>query len=135
MSGHIFFADDYYGFDDAIYAALRLLNILHQSDKTLAETFDDLPKCVNTPEIRIDCDDDKKFHIIASVQAQLNLDGVSFNDVDGVRVQTKEGWWLLRASNTQAILVARAESKTEKGLEMLLQQLESYLNSFSLRLS
>lgn len=133
MSGHIFFADEYYGYDDALYAALRLLTILHQSDQTLAEIFDTLPKCMNTPEIRINCNDDKKFHIIASIQMQLSHDGIPFNNVDGVRVQTKEGWWLLRASNTQAILVARAESQTQKGLDHLLQQLQSYLDPFGLK--
>ena len=134
MSGHIFFADDYYGYDDAIYAAIRLLNILHHADQTLDQMFDDLPKCINTPEIRIDCDDDKKFHVIASIQVQLSHDGVPFNNVDGVRVQAKEGWWLLRASNTQAILVARAESQTQEGLEILLKQLQGYLGSFGLKL-
>ncbi|RZI46955.1 phosphomannomutase/phosphoglucomutase [Candidatus Finniella inopinata] len=134
MSGHIFFNDDYYGYDDAIYAAIRLLNILHHSDKKLTQLFDELPKCINTPEIRIDCPDDKKFHVVASIQVQLHHDGVSFDDVDGVRVQTKEGWWLLRASNTQAILVARAESKTQEGLETLLEQLQSYMEPFGLKL-
>jgi len=134
MSGHIFFADDYYGYDDAIYAAIRLLNILHHTDQTLDQMFDDLPKCINTPEIRIDCDDDKKFHVIASIQVQLSHDGVPFNNVDGVRVQAIQGWWLLRASNTQAILVARAESQTQEGLEILLQQLQSYLDPFGLKL-
>ncbi|RZI46967.1 phosphomannomutase/phosphoglucomutase [Candidatus Finniella inopinata] len=134
MSGHIFFNDIYYGYDDAIYAALRLLNILHQSDKTLSEIFDALPKSINTPEMRIDCPDDRKFNIVAAIKKALKEAEVAFNDIDGVRVQTKDGWWLLRASNTQALLGVRAESQTEEGLKTLLGQLQSYMEPFGLKL-
>jgi phosphomannomutase len=134
MSGHIFFSDQYYGFDDAIYAAIRLLNILHHSQQSLDEMLDSLPICFNTPEIRIDCEDEKKFSIVSSIQSQLRQEGVNFSDVDGVRVQTEEGWWLLRASNTQAILVARCEAKTSEALEGLKTQLQSYLTPFQLTL-
>lgn len=132
MSGHIFFADSYYGFDDALYAAIRLLNILHESDLSLAEIFDQIPKRINTPEIRIECDDEKKFEIVEKIRNQLNEDNITFNDVDGVRVSNSDGWWLLRASNTQAILVARCESDTKDGLLRLQKQLGSYLKPFNL---
>ena len=132
MSGHIFFADTYYGFDDALYAAIRLLNILHDSDQSLAEIFDQIPKRVNTPEIRIECDDEKKFVVVEKVRDQLNKNNASLNDVDGVRVSNSDGWWLLRASNTQAILVARCESDSEAGLLRLQEQLGSYLKPFGL---
>ncbi len=135
MSGHIFFADHYYGYDDALYAAIRLLNILHHSSQSLSEIFDHLPKCVNTPEIRIDCEDDKKFEIISHIQQKLRQQGIHFNDTDGIRVQTEAGWWLLRASNTQAILVARCESHSQAGLEKLQQELQSYLQPFGLRVA
>lgn len=132
MSGHIFFADTYYGFDDALYAAIRLLNILHDSDQSLTEIFDQIPKRVNTPEIRIDCDDEQKFKVVEKVRDQLNKSNISLNDVDGVRVSNQDGWWLLRASNTQAILVARCESDTEAGLLRLQEQLSTYLKPFGL---
>ena len=120
MSGHIFFADEYYGFDDAIYAALRLLRILACSGQKLDDIRDSLPAKFNTPEIRIDCADDQKFVVMDKVVDRLRVDG-TFNvcDIDGVRVETEEGWWLLRASNTQPVLVARCESSTKKGLSRL----------------
>lgn len=135
MSGHIFFADQYYGFDDAIYAAIRLLNILHHSQHSLDQFFDSLPVCFNTPEIRIDCEDEKKFSVVHSIQNQLREDKIPFSDVDGVRVQAEEGWWLLRASNTQAILVARCEAETAEGLEKLKSQLQKYLMPHQLDLA
>ncbi|MBY0281723.1 MAG: phosphomannomutase/phosphoglucomutase [Alphaproteobacteria bacterium] len=132
MSGHIFFADTYYGFDDALYAMIRLLNILHDSDQSLEEIFDQIPKRVNTPEIRIECDDEQKFIIVEKVRDQLTKNKTPLNDVDGVRVNSTDGWWLLRASNTQAILVARCESDSEAGLIRLQEQLGSYLKPFGL---
>ena len=129
MSGHIFFADRYYGYDDALYAAIRLINILQQSPLSLADIFDQMPKLVNTPEIRIPCADSLKFSIIDKIHAQLKNRNATFSDVDGVRVTTDDGWWLLRASNTQSILVARCESKTEAGLQRLKEQLQEYLGT------
>ena len=119
MSGHIFFADKWYGFDDALYAAIRLLGIVARMDGSLADVRDGLPHVLNTPELRFDCDDTRKFGVIADVAARLKQDGAQMSDIDGVRVSTPDGWWLLRASNTQAVLVARAEAKTEAGLERL----------------
>ena len=119
MSGHIFFADRYYGFDDALYAAVRLLEILGQSDKSLAAMRDGLPQVVNTPEIRFDVSEDQKFIVVDEVKDRLVKNGAAVDDTDGVRVLNNDGWWLLRASNTQAVLVVRCESDNEKGLTRL----------------
>lgn len=119
MSGHIFFADRWYGFDDALYAAVRTLGILARMDGTLSDVRKALPHVINTPEVRFDCDDRRKFAVIAEVAARLAADGAKVSSIDGVRVQTADGWWLLRASNTQAVLVARCEASTEAGLDRL----------------
>ena len=119
MSGHIFFADKWYGFDDALYAGVRALGILARSSETLSAMRDALPHVINTPELRFDCDDTRKFGVIEEVAARLQAAGANVSDTDGVRVLTPDGWWLLRASNTQAVLVARCESTTEAGLEKL----------------
>ena len=112
MSGHIFFADTFYGFDDALYCGLRLLNIVANSQESLADMRDGLPQPVNTPELRFDCADERKFGVVEEVKARLKTAGAKFSDIDGVRVSTKDGWWLLRASNTQPVLVARCEAPT-----------------------
>jgi phosphomannomutase len=119
MSGHIFFADKWYGFDDALYAAVRTLGILARSDQRLSALREALPQVINTPEVRFDCDDRRKFEVIEEVAARLRQAGATVSETDGVRVLTDDGWWLLRASNTQAVLVARAEAKTEAGLAAL----------------
>ena len=119
MSGHIFFADHWYGFDDALYAAVRTLGVLARMDVKLSDVRDALPQVINTPEIRFDCDDTRKFAVIEEVAARLRTEGAKVSETDGVRVLTDDGWWLLRASNTQAVLVARAEAGTEPGLERL----------------
>jgi phosphomannomutase len=127
MSGHIFFADKWYGFDDALYAAVRLLGIVARMDGTLSAVRDALPHVLNTPELRFDCDDLRKFEVIREVAARLQQEGAAVSDIDGVRVSTPDGWWLLRASNTQAVLVARAEAKSEEGLEKLKAALAAQL--------
>ena len=119
MSGHIFFADHWYGFDDALYAAVRALGVLARLDTRLSALRDALPQVINTPEVRFDCDDTRKFAVIEEVAARLRADGAKVSETDGVRVLTDDGWWLLRASNTQAVLVARAEASTAAGLERL----------------
>ena len=119
MSGHIFFADKWYGFDDALYAAIRLLGIVARHEGKLSAVRDALPHVLNTPELRFDCDDLRKFAVIEEVAARLKQEGATVSDIDGVRVSTADGWWLLRASNTQAVLVARVEAKTEHGLARL----------------
>jgi phosphomannomutase len=119
MSGHIFFADRYYGFDDALYAAVRLLGIVSRAKESLAAMRDALPKAVNTPELRFACSEERKFAVVEEVADRLRRAGAEMNDIDGVRVRTADGWWLLRASNTQDVLVARCEAPDERGLERL----------------
>ena len=119
MSGHIFFADKWYGFDDAPYSAVRLLGIVARMSETLSAVRDAMPKVINTPELRFDCAEDRKFVVVREVKDRLAAEGAKVQDVDGVRVLTDDGWWLLRASNTQAVLVARAEAKSPEGLERL----------------
>jgi len=127
MSGHIFFADRWYGFDDALYAAVRTLGVLARLDRRLSDIRDALPQVINTPELRFDCDDTRKFTVIEEVVVRLRTAGAKVSEIDGVRVLTEDGWWLLRASNTQAVLVARAEASTEAGLERLKQALVQQL--------
>lgn len=119
MSGHIFFADTYYGYDDAIYAAVRLLSIVGAEGVSLDKLRDGLPQTVCTPELRFPVDEARKFAVVEEVRNRLSAAGAKVSDIDGVRVTTPDGWWLLRASNTQAVLVARAESSSENGLEKL----------------
>jgi len=119
MSGHIFFADRYYGYDDALYAGVRILGILARGTESLAQFRDSLPAVVNTPELRFPCSEQRKFAVIDEVRARLERAGANVSAIDGVRVKTGSGWWLLRASNTQEVLVARAEARDEAGLETL----------------
>ena len=132
MSGHIFFADRYYGFDDALYAALRLLGILSQKQQSLAEWAAILPLTYNTPEIRIPCDHLDKFAVVQHLKECLESDQLAFNALDGVRVFTNDGWWLLRASNTQEILVARAEANSAADLDITLNTIRAYLHRVGL---
>jgi phosphomannomutase len=119
MSGHVFFADKYYGFDDAIYSAVRLVSLLSVSGKSLSEWRNSLRQTVNTPELRFPVDEARKFEVVNEVKARLQAAKAEVNDTDGVRVLTNDGWWLLRASNTQAVLVARCEAQSEEGLGRL----------------
>jgi phosphomannomutase len=132
MSGHIFFADRWYGFDDALYAAVRTLGVLARMDQRLSDIRDALPQVINTPEVRFDCDDTRKFAVIEEVAERLRAEGAKVSETDGVRVQTNDGWWLLRASNTQAVLVARAEAMSDAGLERLKQALVQQLEQSGL---
>jgi phosphomannomutase len=135
MSGHIFFNDIYYGFDDALYAAIRLINIVSNSDLSLSDIRKSLPITFSTPEIRIECEEEKKFMIVKELQATLRNEGVEFLDIDGVRVKTNDGWWLIRASNTQPVLVGRCESSTEEGLENLKAEVSNYISHYGLQLN
>ncbi len=132
MSGHVFFADKWYGFDDALYAAVRLLGIIARSDEKLSAIRDALPDTVSTPELRFDCPDERKFTVIEEVAARLKEEGAEVSSIDGVRVRTAHGWWLLRASNTQAVLVARCEAADEAGLEHLKAALTTQLEASGL---
>ena len=115
VSGHLFFADRYYGYDDALYASARILEVLSKNHTKLSETLSDLPKSFSTPEIRIECPDEKKFDIVKQITNYFRKDYI-INDIDGVRVQFEDGWGLVRASNTQPVLVLRFEAQTEEGL-------------------
>lgn len=119
MSGHIFFADTWYGFDDALYCAVRLLSLLSKAGVPLSALRDRLPEMLNTPETRFQVDESRKFAVVDEIKARLEAAGAAVNPIDGVRVKTADGWWLLRASNTQDVLVARAEARTADGLERL----------------
>jgi phosphomannomutase/phosphoglucomutase len=116
MSGHMFFADRYYGFDDAIYAACRLLEIVSDSGQPLSALLADLPKTLTTPEIRVDCPDNRKFAVVSAVRARFQRD-YDVIDIDGARINFGRGWGLVRASNTQPVLVLRFEAQTEELLE------------------
>ena len=129
MSGHIFYADGFYGHDDALYVAIRLLSILAKSERNLTAWHDQMVPMINTPELRFDCPDEQKFDVVDQVKTKLEADGANVNGIDGVRVSTDDGWWLLRASNTQAVLVARAEAKDEDGLARLKSQIVVNLTS------
>jgi len=127
MSGHIFFKHDYYGFDDAIYAGLRLMRASARLGKSVTELRSAMPEMINTPEMRFQVDESRKFAVIDEVLARLSADGADVNATDGARVNTPDGWWLLRASNTQDVLVARAEASSEAGLERLMAQIDAQL--------
>ena len=130
LAGHICFADKYYGFDDAPYCAVRLLNILSRAEKPLSALVAHLPKMENTPEVRFHVPTERKFKIAPEILARLrteNAKDVSINDIDGVRVTTPDGWWLMRASNTEDVLTIRAEGFNADGLARLKTQLVSQL--------
>ncbi len=127
MSGHIFFADDYYGYDDALYGAIRLIAASARLGKSVTELKSAMPQMLNTPELRFQVDESRKFAAIEEVKTRLKVTDAEVNDTDGVRVTTPDGWWLLRASNTQDVLVARAESGTQQGLDRLLAQIDEQL--------
>ena len=127
MSGHIFFKHEYYGFDDAIYAAVRLIAASAKLGKSVTELRGEMPEMINTPEMRFQVDEARKFAVIDEVLARLSADGADVNNTDGARVNTPDGWWLLRASNTQDVLVARAEASSEEGLDRLMAQIDAQL--------
>ena len=129
MSGHIFFGENYYGFDDAIYASALLLRILSESDKTFAEIVDQIPAYYSTPEIRVDCSDEEKFEIVQQLVTYFKSNYETI-DVDGVRVLFGDGWGLVRASNTQPVLVMRFEAKTEKRLKEIINIFVEKLKQF-----
>jgi phosphomannomutase len=134
MSGHIFFAHEYYGFDDAQYAAVRLISAAHLIGKSVTEIRGSMPAMVNTPEMRFQVDESRKFAVVDEVLDRLEREGAEVNRTDGARVNTPDGWWLLRASNTQPVLVARCESANEAGLDRLKGDLKAALASSGVEL-
>ena len=132
MSGHVFFADTYYGYDDALYAAIRLIAASARLGKSVTELRGAMPAMVNTPELRFQVDEARKFAAIEEVKARLAGSDLEVDGTDGVRVTTPDGWWLLRASNTQDVLVARAESMDHEGLERLIAQIDEQLEASGL---
>ena len=131
MSGHIFFADEYYGFDDALYAGVRLLAASARLGQSVTALKSAMPPMLNTPEMRFQVDEARKFPAMAEIAERLTEapgpEVEEVNATDGVRVNTADGWWLLRASNTQDVLVARAESESEEGLARLIAQIDAQL--------
>ena len=133
MSGHIFFNDRYFGFDDAIYAAIRLIDVVNRQGKDLSTIRSALPSLINTPELRLPCDGKNKFTMIEQVKEILReYNDVEVCDIDGVRVSSKYGWWLIRASNTQEIIVARCEATSTEHLENIKAQLKTVLQRIQL---
>ncbi len=127
MSGHVCYGDDFYGYDDAMYVGLRLLRILSNQNLSLNEIIDKYPKTFSTPETRFDVDETKKFKIIKDIKERLNSFKGKIIDIDGIRVETDEGWFLMRASNTQNQLTCRVESTSEEGLKNLIKIVENQL--------
>ena len=128
MSGHMFFADRYFGYDDAVYASCRLLEILANTGKTVSELLSDVPKTFNTPEIRVDCPDDIKFDVVAKV-TDLFKERYNVIDIDGARIVFDDGWGLVRASNTQPALVLRFEALSEPRLDEIRDLVETTLEN------
>ena len=127
MSGHIFFADRYYGYDDAPYAAVRLIEAAAKLGKSVTDLRGAMAPMVNTPELRFQVDEARKFVIVDEVLDRLAASGATVDRTDGARVRTEDGWWLLRASNTQDVLVARAEAKDEAALARLVAAIDDQL--------
>jgi phosphomannomutase len=127
MSGHIFFKHDFYGFDDALYAAVRLIRAVSKLGGSLTELRSAMPAMIYTPELRFQVDESRKFPVVQEVLERLEANGAQVNRTDGARVTTQDGWWLLRASNTQDVLVARAEARTKEGLDRLVEQIDAQL--------
>lgn len=128
MTGHLFFADDYYGYDDGLYAAIRLIRAVGTLGRSVTAMHDAMPHRVNTPELRFAVAEDRKFAAMGEIAARLRAQGADVNAIDGVRVRTIDGWWLLRASHTEAAMVARAESHDAPGLARLLAAVDSQLH-------
>ncbi len=129
LSGHLFFAGEYYGFDDAHYAAVRLIRAVHLSGRSLTELRNAMPALVATPDLRFPVEDARKFAVVDDVIARLKSEGAEMDLTDGARVTTARGWWLLRASNTQAMLTVRAEAKDQAALDALLTEVDAHLSA------
>jgi len=129
MSGHMYFADRYLGYDDALYSACRLAEILAQADEELSETISALPQTYHTPEIRVPCPDEEKFKVVDAIAEELKKDHKVI-DIDGARVVYEKGWGLIRASNTQPVLVLRFEAETKEMLERIKADFKALLSRY-----
>jgi phosphomannomutase/phosphoglucomutase len=127
MSGHMFFADRFFGFDDAIYAGARLMQLLADAKAPLSSLLADVPHTVSTPEIRMFCSDERKFELVEKAKAHFSNLGYEIIDIDGMRIQFEDGWGLLRASNTQPSLVLRFEAPNEQRLLEMRTLIEGWL--------
>lgn len=132
MSGHMFFKDRFLGFDDAVYASCRFLEILSNTDKKASQLLEDVPKTYYTPEIRVDCSEDKKFRIPEELKKELRNE-FNIYDIDGARIQFQDGWGLVRASNTQPVLVLRFEAQTPERLEEIRKFIEDKVEDIKKR--
>lgn len=133
MSGHIFYRHGWYGFDDAQYVAVRFMQAIAEQGGSLSAIKDAMPNMINTPELRFQVDESRKFAVVDEVLARLEAEGATVNRTDGARVNTPDGWWLLRASNTQDVLVARAEAQDKAGLDRLMAQIDAQLAASGLQ--
>jgi phosphomannomutase len=133
MSAHIFFADNN-GYDDALYAAIRFLNVMNSSGLKASELLDALPQMHSSPEFRLACPEERKFVIIEEIKAELDAAGANYSAIDGVRVNQESGWWLLRASNTGAEIVARCEGNSAAELQLQLERLKSLLSKYGIEI-
>ena len=130
MSGHIFFADDYYGYDDAIYVSLRLAQLLSRTDKTLSELTTQIPVYHSTPEMRLQCRNDEEKFIISKKANEYFTANYDCITIDGVRIKFDDGWGLVRASNTQPVIVCRFEAKTQSRMLEIQDEVLSKLKDF-----
>ncbi len=133
MSGHMFFGEDSYGHDDALYGAARLLRIVADSGHSVHELLADVPRFVSTPEIRVNCPDDRKFGIVREAVKYFGT-RYTTNDVDGVRIQYPDGWGLIRASNTQPVIVLRFEARTKPQLDAIRAEIEGWLTQHGVQI-
>jgi phosphomannomutase/phosphoglucomutase len=130
MSGHVFMADRYLGFDDAIYAGCRMIEIVSQTDAPVSTYLADQPRMYNTPELHIKCADEKKFDVVAKVCAEFKAEGYDVNDIDGARITFSDGWGLVRASNTTPVLVTRYEAESEARMNEIRKLIEGKIDKY-----
>ena len=135
MSGHIFFADDYYGYDDAIYVGLRLVELLSNQDMKLSEIVSEVPRYFSTPELRFDCNDDKEKIDIMNNVFDYFSSKYNFSDIDGIRLSLDNGWALIRCSNTQPVIVCRIEASTKNLLKKYEKMVIEKLLSFGVKIN
>jgi phosphomannomutase/phosphoglucomutase len=130
MSGHVFLADRYLGFDDAIYVSCRFIEIVSKTSAPVSSYLADQPKMYNTPEIHVKCADDRKFEVVAAVCDEFKREGYDVTDIDGARITFADGWGLVRASNTTPVLVTRYEAIAEERMHQIKELVEGKINKY-----